>query len=74
MADYSARTVVITRREWTLDTEPYATAIGEVEKAIAAAETQYQSDFGHTPTFDDWLRVRTEDNLIVFYYETKAAE
>lgn len=75
MATYSHRTRTIVRHEWSVPgatSGGFGACIGELEKAIAAAEVTYKDLHGKAPTFDDWLRVYAADDDIILFFETDA--
>ncbi|WP_405137451.1 hypothetical protein [Nocardia sp. NBC_01388] len=77
MASYEHREVQRTRYEWRVPGATYGgwgSAVAEVHKAIAAAETRYREVMGKDPTHDDWLRVWAEDDDIVLWFEYQESD
>lgn len=74
MSAVQCGTRVVTHREFYLDTGPGQTgaAVAEMQKLIAIARQQWQSDHdGASPDSDDWLRFRCneDDDEIIGWYE-----
>ncbi|MFN2636844.1 MAG: hypothetical protein ABR585_07455 [Gemmatimonadaceae bacterium] len=75
MAQYSSRTVTVTRREWFV---PVNTNHNEFLKAYTAAATAYREARGMDPNadlFDDalWITSDGEEIVIHFTVETEDA-
>lgn len=72
MADYTYGKVIKTCHEWHIPGAGFGgfgTPIVEIQKAIDAAATIYESVTGCAPRHDDWLRAYAADDEIVLWFE-----
>ncbi|MGW4124752.1 hypothetical protein [Nocardia sp. NPDC004711] len=74
MAAYVERTRTVTRFEWALrGAEPgsHGVMLGEMLRAIAAAQNRYESVTGKPATYDDCIRAYACDDEIVLSFEAQ---
>jgi hypothetical protein len=72
MGAFSSRTVVSTRREWSVPAaEPWGAFLGDVRAAIAVASVAYREVHQlpeDAPLMDDALRFKVTDDEIVISF------
>jgi hypothetical protein len=77
MGAFSSRTVVSTRREWSVPAaEPWGAFLGDVRAAIAVASVAYREVHGlprDAPLMDDALRFHVGDDEIVISFTVEEA-
>lgn len=63
--------VDVTEYRWTVPAQyPIGAVVGELKTAYAMAETEAKQH-GIDTSYDDWLRVRAEDDQIVMFFAVK---
>lgn len=72
MASYTSREVVTRRVEYAVPAGPLGSAMGEFDKAYAAALADWRQRNGKTkddPLYDDWAHVFPRDDEVVIVFD-----